>query len=111
MNDLDDDGELTEHSTEAETELEKEFKAAYDEVNDKINAFITEAESALDNAVQLSELYGVPFYSSISFLRNTYYPQSHYEKFAGIDSEYVISITEAYNEYPGEGGWRHSAVC
>jgi hypothetical protein len=85
--------------------LEEKFKEALEASGDRIREKIAEACRALEAAVAISEEYGVPFYSPISFLSQNYTPESLAEKFPDVDPwDYDIAV----NEYPG---WEHSAVC
>jgi hypothetical protein len=95
--------------TEADS-IEKEFEELVNAHKDEIDAKVREASKALSEAVELSEKYGIPFRPSISFLRNSYFPESFDEKFSELDSEIVSDLTGAWREY-SDGGWEHSAVC
>lgn len=94
--------------------LEDEFKKLVNEHKAEIDAKVSEASAALGEAVKLSEKYGIPFSPSISFLHNSYYPNSFYEKkFSELDSDVVTDLTDAYSwsDYGDSAGWEHSAVC
>jgi hypothetical protein len=103
--DMDDDSE----KEFVETDMEKEFKKAQEVAMEKINAKIAEAAVALSEAVKVSEEYGVPFTSEVSFLYNTYTPDSFEEKFSEVDRDWLNEVAEIYVD--GYSGWEHSAVC
>lgn len=92
--------------------LEEDFTKIVEEHKAEIDAKVKEAIKALDEAVELAEKYGIPFSPSISFLSQTYTPESYYAKFSDLDSSTVYDIAEVYpgGEW-GEAGWEHSAVC
>jgi hypothetical protein len=100
MDDLD-----TEDST-----LEREFRNTANQVLVQIQNKVSQASKLLSEAVKLSEEHGVPFYSEVSFLAQSYFPESFESKFEGVDSDLVYSITDASSEY-GYAGWEHSDVC
>jgi hypothetical protein len=103
----DEEGDESEENTEA---LEKEFLSARDKAMDLIEKKIAKAHKALDEALDIAEEYGVPFYSSISPLSQNYTPDSFYEKFGPIED--IAGEISGYENSPGEyGGWQHSAVC
>lgn len=99
VNDLDD----------RDTELERKFRLLCDSAGEEIQAELNKACDHLSKAVKISEKYGVPFSSGISFLSQSYFPGSFNSQFEDIDKEFVSGLTDAYSEY-GEG-WEHSAVC
>jgi len=93
------------------SELEKEFLAAKEQAEKEINEKLEVASKALTEAEQISEKYGVPFYSNVSFLSQTYTPNSFSEKFGELDKDWLWEIADSYypdDDYPG---WQHSAVC
>ena len=92
--------------------LEEEFTNLVSEHKAEIEAKLKEASAALDEAVKLSEQYGIPFHSRISFLSQGYTPDSFDKKFGELDSDIVSELTDVYpgGEYGGTG-WEHSAVC
>lgn len=93
-----------------QTELEKEFVSVSDKFHNEIKKHLKDAREALKKAIDLSEEYGIPFESPISFLCNSYIPSSLHGKFGDIDKDFVAEITGVYNEYDSDG-WEHSAVC
>lgn len=92
--------------------LEDEFLKIVNEHKDEIQAKLKEASAALSAAVDLAEKYGVPFYSNISFLSQSYTPTSYYEKFPELERDVVGDLIDVYpgGEWGGDG-WEHSAVC
>lgn len=93
-------------------DLEKEFRETVVEISNQIRAKVREASKALDEAVALSEEHGVPFYSTVSPLSQTYSPTSVVDKWPGLDSETIEDISGGWTrEYGFGAGWQHSAVC
>lgn len=92
--------------------LEEEFTGLVKEHKSEIEDKIKEARQALSEAVKLSEKYGIPFHSGISFLSQGYTPSSFEDKFGELDTDVVSDLTDVYpgGEYGGTG-WEHSAVC
>ena len=90
--------------------LEREFRLAANVHLKEIMAKANQASALLSEAVALSEKYGIPFNPDVSFLGQSYFPNSFEEKYKGVDSDLVYSITNASSEY-GYGGWEHSDVC
>ena len=94
-----------------DSELEREFRLKANEVLLKIREKCAASAALLSEAVALSEEHGIPFNSEVSFLGQSYFPNSFKEKYKGeLDSDLVYSITDASSEY-GYGGWEHSDVC
>lgn len=106
MNGFDDEDTQTN-----DPELEKEFEAACATAQAEIKVHMDAARAAVNLAVAAAEKHGVPFRAGISPLSNTYNPRSLKEKFGKLDREAVNDISGTWNEYPGESGWQHSAVC
>lgn len=92
--------------------LEDEFAALVTAHKEEITEKLREASMALNEAVQLSEKYGIPFMSHISFLSQGYTPRSFEAKFGELEEDVVCHLTDCYpgGEYGGDG-WEHSAVC
>ncbi len=98
------------------TALEKEFL----ELKDRVHVMITEKVSAaaklLEEAEQISEKHGMPFHSSVSFIRNTFTPTSFEKKFGKLankndeDFNFLHEVADMYIEN-GITGWEHSAIC
>jgi len=95
---------------EEDSDLEKQFRQTASKALKLIHAKVAEAETALSEACDISEKYGVPFDSNISFLSQSYSPDTMEEKFPNVDLSFINEITGSSNEY-GYGGWEHSAVC
>lgn len=94
-----------------ETELEKEFTTLVGSVTKQIRAKVDEARVALNEAISLSETYGVPFRAGLSPLAQGYIPKSFAQgKFRLLDKEFIRDISGVYDEY-NEPGWQFSAVC
>jgi hypothetical protein len=110
-----DDGSLQRVSVEElyaqDSELEKEFRTAVIVGGKLIDEQLELAQQAIYKAVRISEEYGIPFRAGVSPLWNTFHPDSLSSKWSGVDDQFIDEITDTYNEYPGEAGWQHSAVC
>lgn len=93
----------------SENKLEEEFKALLDTVGKEIDEKVSAAAKLLDEAIDLSDKHGVPFYSPVSNLGQSYCPTSFTDKFSSLDSDNVRELTEVYDL---EGyGWEHSDIC
>jgi hypothetical protein len=110
---MNEDQEMEEELDEEPSELEVEFQELVTDVGAQIEVHVEKAIKALNKAVALSEKHGVPFRPGISFLSNTYMPESFSKsKFAKIDNETVCEIADVWGDYIFEGGgWEHSSVC
>jgi hypothetical protein len=93
-----------------DTQLEREFRTSATSVLDEIQKKVAAGAKLLEEAVALSEAHGIPFNSEISFLGQSYFPESFQEKYGDVNSDIVYAITEATSEY-GDAGWEHSDVC
>jgi hypothetical protein len=96
------------------TPLEEKFKAVAAVANELINVKVDEAAKALQEACKISEEYGVPFHSRISFLSQCYTPTSYAKLFKGLgDADDFFWEFGLEDNQPNEygGGWEHSAVC
>ncbi len=92
------------------SELEAEFTAACEKHMVEIDKQIEIASKALQKAEKLAEKYGIPFHSHITPISQSYAPSSFYEKFNGLDSEFVYDLTSACVD-DGCQGWEHSSIC
>lgn len=110
------DGAETSHSegdwniAPRDDEYQRAFRVATLKAHELIGEKLQEAMSLLSDAEKISEEHGVPFRSNISFLSQSYTPQSMKAKHANVDTDFMRDLTGAYNEY-GYEGWEHSAVC
>lgn len=93
-----------------DTELEREFRNTASQTLSLIQEKVNDAASALRKAISISEEYGIPFSSNVSFITQCYVPESLASLHPDINRELVNSITDSYtdSEY---AGWEHSAVC
>jgi hypothetical protein len=88
------------------SDLEKKFEQAYSEGKRLIEEHLKKASEELNKAIQVSETLGVPFYSGISFIGNTYTPRSFSKIWDELDEDFLYDYEAS--SYPG---WEHSAVC
>lgn len=95
------------------TELEQEFKELVEDNLSKIEEKVAIAARALREAVELSEKFGVPFHSSVSFLDQPYVPSSFNQKFTQLGEEKFDKMcTVGLWQIEDVGcGWQHSDVC
>lgn len=98
-------------SKDVESELEQEFRKLVDNKFNLINAKLNQANQLIDEAISISEEYGIPFSSSLSQVGQSYYPNSFRKKFPDLDIDFVSEVTGSYHNDPEYGGWEHSAVC
>jgi site-specific DNA-adenine methylase len=96
----------------AETDLEKEFEKLYADHNQEIQDKLKEASRLIDEAVKLSEQYGLPFKpeEDIMWCNPSYLPHSFKGKFPELDEEFVYTVTDA-SGYWDYGGWQSSQTC
>lgn len=92
--------------------IERAFREINEKASEEIEKHLSDATDALSKALDLSEKYGIPFDTNISFLSNTYTPDSLKKLHPKVSKEFIEEVTGAYSEDDFEyGGWRHSAVC
>ena len=98
------------NETPTENELEAAFKKACDEVYEQIQSKLAAASALINEAVELSDQYGVPFCprEDIMWCSPSYVPESFEKKFKGIDYDFVYDLTEAGG---GDTGWQTSQTC
>jgi len=114
MTDYDDNDESdAEEVDPMESPLAQEFQELCNDVGAQILVHVKAASAELRKAVALSEKHGVPFRPNISFLANSYMPESFSDsKFAELDNDVVCEIADVWGDYLFEGGgWQHSSVC
>lgn len=110
--------ELKRREVEAEVEvedkdLETKFKEALEEASAEIQKCLNMAEDALDQAVELSEKYGVPFESKLSSaIPRKYIPESFYTKWEGADLREMLDSIDMYVDdlEPGWEYWNTSSL-
>ena len=98
---------------EEPSELETEFEELVSDIGAQIDVHVAKASKELEKAIALSEKHSVPFRPGISFLSNTYMPESFSSsKFAELDNEVVCEIADVWGDYIFDGGgWQFSSVC
>jgi len=97
--------------TDKPDQLELEFKALVDTVGKEIQTKVEMAEKLLDEAVELADRHGIPFYPGISTLGQPYVPASFKERFGALDKELVGDLTDIGEYSLGHTGWRRSQLC
>jgi cell division protein FtsI/penicillin-binding protein 2 len=93
-----------------EINLEDEFKVVCNSHMAEIEAKLDIAQAALQEAIDLSDKYGIPFYSNVSQLGQPYTPPSFYQKFPDLDGELAYNLTSV-SIYNGNYGWQTSSLC
>lgn len=91
--------------------LERQFRSAVPDVHALISEKLALSAQYLAEAQKISDDSGIPFYSHISPLSQSYVPNSLQEKWNEVSREVVQEETEAGSEDDYCGGWQHSAVC
>ncbi|HEY5267570.1 MAG TPA: hypothetical protein VII94_00345 [Candidatus Saccharimonadales bacterium] len=91
--------------------LERQFRATVPAIQSLIKEKLALSSRYLREAQQVADDNGIPFYSHISPLSQSYIPDSLQEKWNDVSKEVVQEETETYSEYDFCGGWQHSAVC
>lgn len=92
------------------SQLELEFRSLKDLIGREINAHLSNAQRLLNEALDISEKHGVPFFSEVSHLPQTYVPRSFPDRFGSMDMDRVEEMMDA-NIDPSQDGWERSAVC
>lgn len=86
------------------TPLELEFREVWESHITEIQAKCTAAAALLDEAVALSEKYGIPFRpeKTIMFCEPSYIPESMKKKFPDLEYDFVCELTNAWSgDYDG----------
>lgn len=99
------------HLHPEDSALERQFRSTVPGVQALINEKLALASKALREAEQIANDNGIPFYSDISPVSQSYIPNSLQEKWNEVSRDIVQEETDAYSEYDYCGGWQHSAVC
>jgi hypothetical protein len=97
--------------TKRDSEIEREFRKMATQILDEIQEKVSVAAAYLHEAVELSEKHGVPFYSSLSQISQSYIPTTFSTQHGDIDPEIVEAITSTSIGYDHDRGWAHSAIC
>lgn len=110
------------------------IKNVKEEVYGLIQEKLDLSQKYLSEAQEISEKYGIPFYSEISPLPQTYVPESFEEVFEALceqikieSKDFIASYSHIenkatdllsgevginfYNDYYGGAGWERSAIC
>jgi hypothetical protein len=97
---------------ESDGSLEKEFENLIDSVGEQIKAHIKTAHQALLLATDLADVHGIPFFTQVSEIGQSYVPHSFRDKWLNLDPNYVADLTEiVVEELINNGGWNTSSVC
>lgn len=90
-----------------DSEIERNFRNYYIANISKIDSLADEAYSKLREACLLSDALGIPFYSNVSELGQTYNPKTSLE--GKFNREVIKKIIPDITEY--QIGWEQSAIC
>ncbi len=98
------------------SDLETKFKEAHEKASAEINEHLEKASVELLAAIKVSEKYGIPFSTNVSFLPNTYTPESFSKMWKKLDKDSLNNLFEEIDLYVDAycldyGGWEHSDVC
>lgn len=94
--------------------IEKQFEEAVRIARKKIDKHLQKAMDELKEAEKISEEMGIPFFSQLSPIAQSFTPESFADKWADklgfdrIDWASEIIGANIEDEYPG---WQHSDVC
>lgn len=91
--------------------LEIKFKEAVEQATKEINVHVKNAREELKKAVEISEKYGVPFYSDVSLLSQSYRPSSFDDKFYELNEEHDLMFELLTDGLPVQSGWQQSMIC
>ena len=89
--------------------LEDEFRQIVADHKKEITDALACAEEELGNACKLSEKYGIPFDSDISFLSQPYIPMS-FKKYKDLNDDLTVDLLD-FDPTGYDTGWQHSMVC
>lgn len=98
------------------SKLENDFRALATKHMDEINNKVKKASQLMDEAVAISEKYGLPFNSSVVIGYDiTYTPSSFLKKFKPLikDWDAMEIIAEEFLNYAypqREAGWQYSSL-
>lgn len=94
-------------------QLEKEFEALVSSIGKEIELKISQAEQLIKEATDLADRFGIPFKTSILVDQRSFYvPKSFGERFAKLDKEFAMELTEIGQYRLGlANGWHHSQIC
>lgn len=92
--------------------LEAEFKQVATTFGMQIEAKIALSAQILKEAMELADAHGIPFYSEISLIPQSYVPTTFNKKFKDINPDVVEELT-GVSEYDQNDayGWHVSQVC
>jgi hypothetical protein len=97
---------------ESDGTLEREFETLIDTVGKQIEEHINAAHKSLLAATELADAHGIPFFTHVSELGQSYVPYSFRKKWVDLDPNYVVDLTEIDKEELSEaGGWQSSSIC
>ena len=92
--------------------LEAQFEELASTVGEEIQEKIRQAEKLLQEACNLSDQHGIPFFTNVSLLGQPYVPEAFESKWTDLDRDFVANITEvAAGDLGSAYGWQHSQVC
>ena len=93
-------------------QLEQQFETMADSVGAEIQTKLQQAEKLLNEACELADEHGIPFYTNVSLLGQPYVPEAFQSKWRDLDRDFVANITEVASYDLGSAyGWAHSQVC
>jgi hypothetical protein len=92
-----------------DTPMEREFRNLNNEVGRHIQTLLQEADDKIYEAKKLSETHGLPFYSPVCDLGQSFCPGSFKTLYPNLDEDVakVISDSDHIATY---SGWKHFAI-
>lgn len=98
------------------SELEIKFQQIFNEHHNQIQEKLSQASQLIEEAVEISEKYGLPFrpQEDIMWMTPSYIPESFNGKFPNLDYEFWTNLTDACGDFDDEigfTGWQQSQVC
>lgn len=93
-----------------DNQLEAEFRVLVNFIGKEIDSKLEKANKLMNEAIALSEKYGVPFRADVSSTSQSFTPRTYQERFQNLDEETAQDIL-GMSVDPGNWGWERSAIC
>lgn len=94
-----------------EDQLEAEFLALSSTIGEEIKRKVEQAVRCINEARELADRHGIPFYSRVSELGQAYVPNLFADRFDSLDKKTVGSLLDMRTwDLNHSGGWKHSQI-
>lgn len=94
-----------------EKQLENEFLTLCSTIGEEIRSKVEQAEKCIAEACQLADRHGIPFYSEVSELGQSYVPNLFNERFHSLDQKTVAELLDMRTwDLDHWRGWKHSQI-